>query len=143
MKIRNFHLLAVLSESNSTCRNPQTYQTLRQHTSLKTARYIKKVQRFKKGYFSSLFKKKQTTNPQRSITFRGINITDSCFRFSDMFALLSMVCFCHIAAFLSIIAMQLVFRQYAIIAQLDPQIIVLGKNTQASQPWLCTSCGAD
>lgn len=60
-----------------------------------------------------------------------------------MFALLSMVRFCHIAAFSSLIAMQLVFRQYAIIAQLDPQIIVLGKNTQASQPWLCTCCGAD
>lgn len=60
-----------------------------------------------------------------------------------MFALLSMVCFHQIAAFLSLTAAQLVFQQYAIIAQLAPQIIVLGKNMQASQPWLCMCCGAD
>jgi len=39
--------------------------------------------------------------------------------------------------------MQLVFQQYAMIAQLAPQIIVLGKNMPVSQPWLCVCCGAD
>lgn len=146
MTIRNFHLLTLLSESNSaeTCRNPHTYQTLRQHTSLKMARYSKKSSELQEMILLMVvLKKTQQTNPQRSLSFSNINITDSCFKFSDMFALLSMVCFCQIAAFLSLTAAQLVFQQYAIIAQLAPQIIVLGKNMQASQPWLCMCCGAD
>lgn len=60
-----------------------------------------------------------------------------------MFALLSIVCFCQIAVFLSLTAMQLFFQQYAVIAQLAHQIIVPDKTMHALQPWLCMCHGDD
>jgi len=65
MRNRNFHLLALLPESNSTCRNPQTSQTLRQLTNLKMTHYINKKFGDSNDTFHHYLKKKKTTQTHK------------------------------------------------------------------------------